>query len=264
MSILLSERDRLILLFLWQNQFVTFRQLRLRFWNGGGGSRVGMRLNALQEAGFLTIQDHKYLRLLTDADRRLIHITVQGCTELVRAGALDKAYIRDAPTRGRQVLKRHTLSRIHDLQVVDLRIALSKTLKVTRWVSDHELRLARRESGQKGVRVPDGVFTFISEGVEIEAVLENEQSRYSARSFQEILERLKRQHAKAIILMVCEEEDHMESMIRWARAGRTWNDAQGQLLFGHFGEVMSLGAKAPWRTMVGPIDEGHPLRRATL
>jgi len=258
-SLVLTERDRFLLLYLWQNRYMVHRQVYARFWEGSDRkAKARRRIALLEKAGYLRCEENRYVRLLLETDRVLIYITKAGCAALVRHGDLPAKYINDYPVQSRQVAKLHTPARIHDLQVVDLRLALSRTLKVQSWFSDHELRLVRKELGQRN-RIPDGVFQVDLNGVEREFVLENERERYYSQSFKAVLELLRRQHGQAFVLVVSETVIHRDNMVRWAKQG-AWVDRPQQLLFGVYDAVATQGAAADWLSIDGPIQLDHPLK----
>jgi hypothetical protein len=263
MSLVLTERDRAVLLVLWKLRFVTLRQLHRFVFQNLNRSTATNRLLALQEAGYLEIKT-KYMHTVTDRDRKVVLITRAGNTELIRAGMIDEANRNDVPKANQWTLSRPAL--MHDLQVVDLTTALFKTLDmdIEGWHSDHDLRIwiHRKNLRHWGFRVPDGLFKFrVAGGGQCQIVLENEFARYSAKSFADILKRLHWQYPDALVLIVCAEKNHMATMCRWAHYSRIWYDKKEQLMFGHFPDVASKGAKARWITLDGGMSPDHALLR---
>ncbi|MGH7441808.1 MAG: hypothetical protein ACREKE_03945, partial [bacterium] len=92
-------------------------------------------------------------------------------------------------------------------------------------------------------------------------VLENEFARYSAKAFREIQQRLHWQYPESLVLIVCADRGHMATMCRWAHYSRIWYDRKDQLLFGHFPDVASQGARAEWVSLEGGLQVDHPLQR---
>jgi len=86
-------------------------------------------------------------------------------------------------------------------------------------------------------------------------------ARYSAKSFAAILKKLHWQYPEAFVLIVCAEEGHMATMCRWAHYSRIWYDKKDHLMFGHFPDVASKGAKARWITLNGGMEPDHAVTR---
>jgi hypothetical protein len=262
MSLVLTERDRAVLLVLWKLRFVTLKQMHRFAFQGLNRSTATNRLLALQEAGYLEIKT-KYMHTVTDKDRKVVLITRAGNTELIRASMLAEANRNDVPKANQWTLSRPAL--MHDLQVVDLSMALFKSLDmdVKAWRSDHDLRIWIHRENLKhwGFRVPDGLFNFRVAGGAYQIVLENEFARYSAKSFAQILKKLRWQYPEALVLIVCAEQGHMATMCRWAHYSRIWYDRKENLMFGHFPDVASNGARARWITLNGGMAPDHALTK---
>ena len=252
----LTSRDEHLLFFLWQNRFVTIRQLTERFFADASDKWVHARLRALEEANLLKVQPNRFLRETLVRDRKAVYITAAGIAALIESEFLDPSLAKDTPVRGRQIPDEYAPSLVHDVQVVDLRLALWHTLPITRWRSDHELRLARRQAGTT-IRVPDGEFTFETPDGEVLALLENERATYSCKTFQAILERLRRQYDKHMLFFVTPSAEHLTSLLGWAERGAAWEDARAQLLFGVYAAVTEYGARAPWVSLNGPLAASH-------
>jgi hypothetical protein len=259
MAIVLTARDRAVLLVLWKLRFVTLRQLHRAIFRDADRSTATNRLLALQEAGLIAIAT-KYMHTVSDRDRKVVFITRAGTAEMIASGMLEEDRKNDVPKANQWTLSRPAL--MHDLQVVDLTTALIKTLDMNfdGWMSDHDLRVNRRKTGCSGIRVPDGTFWFhLPGGEQRMIVLENEYARYSRKAFHVILQRLRWQYPEAFVLIVCAERDHMATMCRWGHYSGIWFDKPDQLMFGHFPDVAAKGARAAWITLAGGIQPNHVL-----
>jgi hypothetical protein len=255
----LTDRDKALLYYLWQNQFTSIRQVRLRFWGSGAKGNISTRLATLEKAGLLRVVSNRFLRTVAK-DRKVVVIGLGGLDFLIENEILPKSLARDTPAARSLPSDHYAPAMYHDLQVVDMRIALETSLSVQDWTSDHQLRLARKAEG-RNVRVPDGLFTFSTAQGEAQGVLENERARYSSKTYRDVLARLRGQYPAAVVLIVCTTPERVQTMKQWALTSRLYADRPQLLLFAAFEDVASHGAAAAWETLEGPLEPQHPLRQ---
>lgn len=233
----LTANDRAILWFTWQNRFVLESHYKAKFWPTTTVNAARMRIGALREAGYLrsTYADSMIPGV---HHRNLFTITRKGNQALIREGILDPKYERDYPRAGTHQV---TPAVYHDLTVVEIRIAFENTgADAEGWISDHELRLTRRQTGS-GLRVPDGIFPFKARGAEGFGVLEYENRSYDRAKIAEVLAKLRSQRSQDYIFIVCRNSTRARLVRLAAVQTGVWADRPRHLFFGSAEDVTRAG-----------------------
>lgn len=240
-SIALTSRDYALLYYVWQNRLMATRHFIAKFWPGVSKQTAALRLKRLREAGLVNHVELPWLK-----ERVLYTASKAGNQALCGASLLDAKFIDDYPRRPQDF----TESMKHDLQVVDVRIAFEGSGGVDGWVSDHEMRLARRSDGLSS-RTPDGVFGLETSAGALEVVLELERIAYRKTKFVAILSRLSAYFPAATVMFVTRSKERIRSMQAWARAAGSWDDRPDRLLFATYLDTLDGGLGAPWEDMEG-------------
>ncbi|HTB22596.1 MAG TPA: hypothetical protein VK914_07820 [bacterium] len=240
MNLELTSRDRSLLWATWQNRLMAPRQYLRRFWNGGSHQAVSRRLTKLKDEGLL-----QYISVPWNLDRRLYTITKAGNRALVDAGLLDPALVLDFPRRPKEL----SPALLHDLSVVDLRIAFELTGGKT-WVSDHQLRLGRPQR-LGNVRVADGMFDFDADGLRRRGVLEFERRSYRRPQMAQVLSRLRFDHGEDTIFFVTLNADRARRVWSWTVESGIWGDRPASFLVAPLGSALKSGLKAGFVDLEG-------------
>ena len=243
-NVVLGARDLAVIYYTWQNRLMLTRQYQRKFWSGRGVAVTAARLARLREQGLLT-----YSRVPWLPEPVLYSSSLAGNRALIQHG-LPK--LPDPPIQERDFPARpadFTSSMKHDLGVVDIRIALEESGMVERWVSDHQLRLARRQSGDQ-TRTPDGLFQFEFNGTMREGILEYERVGYRETRYTSVLTRLKALHPDATVFFVATSAGRLKTVRRWAEK-TAWIDSPALLQFADFEDVVMKGFWAGFRDLQG-------------
>jgi hypothetical protein len=229
----IQDRDLAILFFTWQCRYVAQRQYRFKFWPTSSQPTVSKRLSELKVAKLLKTHALPWLR-----DRLLYSVSTKGTRTLVDAGFTEIA-VGDCPKPANDF----TPGMKHDLDLVDLRIACERTGHITAWVSEHELRLARKQ-GRGPIRITDGMFGFQALVDDAEGLIEYERMGYRRRRFIDILNRLKcsaEHRAGKLIFFVCATPQRAETLRSWANSCRPWRLTPDLIFFSHYEAVKAGG-----------------------
>jgi hypothetical protein len=241
-GIALSERDLAVILYAWQNRLVLTRQIQRKFWPGRSIAATAARLGRLRDEGLLG-----YTRIPWLPEPVLYSSSLKGNRALIEHGLPGPPHPpvqeRDFPTRPGDF----TNTMKHDLDVVDLRIALEESGLVDRWVSDHQLRLAARQLSDNS-RTADGMFRFERHGRGCHGILEYERVGYRETRCVSVLNRLKALHPDATVFFVARSAGRAKTLRSWARS-TPWTECPAQLQFGIFEDVVSNGLAANFRDL---------------
>ena len=228
-----QDRDLAILFFTWQCRYVAQRQYRFKFWPTSSQPTVSKRLSELKAINLLKTHALPWLR-----DRLLYSVSTKGTKALVEAGFTDIA-VGDCPKPANDF----TPGMKHDLDLVDLRMACERTGHITAWVSEHELRLARKQ-GRGHVRITDGMFSFQALVGDADALIEYERMGYRRRRFIDILNRIKcsaEHRAGKLVFFVCATPHRAETLRFWANSCLPWKLTPNLIFFGHYEAVKTGG-----------------------
>ncbi|HTB22303.1 MAG TPA: hypothetical protein VK914_06330 [bacterium] len=227
-----TDRDLAVLLFTWQNRFVSTAQLHRAFWQDASPSAASKRLVALREAGLLGFRSFAWL------SERLLYFPCQGGNRvLADCGLLAKEWLKDFPRRPEDL----SPALRHDLKVVDLRLGLEESgVDGRTWVSDHQLRMLSREPGPRK-RVPDGIFEFSFRGIRGGGLLEYEHAPYRRPAAKGLLSRLRHRYGGRFVFLVARAGGRADTLRAWARESGIYADAPRQLAFSHQEAVAELG-----------------------
>jgi hypothetical protein len=247
-SVSFTARDYALLYYIWQNRLMTTRHFIAKFWPGVSKQAAALRLKRLREAKLINHVELPWLK-----ERVLYTASKAGNQALCGAGLLDAKFIDDYPRRPQDF----TESMKHDLQVVDVRIAFEGSGAVDDWVSDHEMRLARRSDGLSS-RTPDGVFALETNAGALEVVLELERIAYRKTKFVAILSRLRAHYPAATVMFVTRSKERIRNMQAWAKAGGSWDDRPDGLLFATYEDALEDGLDAPWEDMEARLAVWRP------
>jgi hypothetical protein len=235
MGLELTPRDHALLWSTWQNRFMTPRQYLRRFWSDATHQAASKRLTHLKNEGLLQCAHFPWA-----VDRNIYTITAAGNRALIEAGLLAPAQARDFSQRPQEMTK----AIVDALGVVDLRIAFELTgAGGDTWVSDHQLRQARRWH-RGNTRVADGMFDFDAHGRQGRGVLEIERRSYGRRTLARILSRLRYDHGGDTIFFVALSADRARRIWRWAMESQIWGDKPGRFLVAPFKAVLKHGLDA--------------------
>lgn len=227
-----GDRDLAVLLFTWQNRFVSTAQLHRAFWRDASSAAASKRLVALRRAGLLGFRSFAWL-----SERLLYFPCLRGNRILADCGLLAREWARDFPRRPEDLSP--TLR--HDLKVVDLRLGLEESGADGRtWISDHQLRMLSREPGPRK-RVPDGIFEFSFRGIQGRGLLEYEHAPYRRPTAKDLLSRLRHRYEGCFVFIVTRTRGRADCFRAWARESGVYADAPRQLAFSHQEAVADLG-----------------------
>lgn len=245
----LTTRDHAVLWYTWQNRFLAFRHYQRKFWGDTSIQAVQHRIYKLREAGLL---NQAQLPML-DA-RSLFCTTRKGNQKLLEIGLINEAQATDYPRRPGEFKP----AMLHDLQVVDLRIAFEKTAaNGASWVSDHQLRLAK-PGGSYNTRTPDGVFEWDHRDSTYTGVLEFERCSYGKEVLFKVFRRLKIHYGTSLTFFVCRSQERQNTVMAWARASRYWEEGSNQIYFSHFELANAKGIYGAFRSPWGfGLNEGE-------
>jgi len=241
-GIRLTSRDHALLWVTWQNQIMSPRQYLRRFWPDASQQAASKRLVELKNEGLLTSNFFPW-----NMDRHIYTITAAGNRVLVDIGLLDLSLARDFPPRPKEL----TATTQHHLGVVDLRIALEETgANGSTWVSDHQLRQARRwRFGNP--RAADGMFDFDAHGRQGRGVLEFERQSYRRPKMAAIMSRLRADHDGDTVFFVARSAERARRVWTWAVDARTWGDRPERFLVAPLKEVLKHGLDAGFADLDG-------------
>jgi len=244
MSLELTPRDLALLWTTWQNRLMAPRQYLRRFWPDATQQAASIRLSALKSEGLL-----RRTLIPWNVDRHIYTISAAGNRALVEAGLLGPSQARDFPPRPQEL----TNALMHDLGVVDLRIALELTgANGATWVSDHQLRQARRWR-LGNTRVADGMFEFEAHGREGRGVLEFERQSYRRPKMTQVLARLRFDHGNDTIFFVARSEERARRVWAWAAEAWTWGDRPERFLVAPLEAVLKDGLDAGFVDLRGEV-----------
>ncbi len=235
----LTPRDIKIFSFLRESQFATIRQIARRFWAGMnwqyGGAKI--RLN--------TLEKNKYLRkqiIDFNQDQILVLPTKQSNQALFERGLIQANRLDDF------IYGTYSGALKHDLLVTDIRQAIEDTLDIKEWITDHDLRLLRGNTGLNS-RSPDGLFRAFYAGKEFNAVLEFERSRYSRDKFYRVVNRIFRQQPDHYIFFVTETPERVQSLLSFCEERQ--NLYSKKILLSSLAKVLKKGVRAIWLNPIG-------------
>src|ERR1035437_769516 len=215
----LTDRDLGILLYTYQNRFLAFRHYQRKFWGDTSIQAVQHRIYKLRDAGLLNQAELPML----DA-RSLFCSTRKGNQKLFEADVIKESDVTDFPRRPGEFRP----AMLHDLQVVDLRIAFEQTAAdAMSWVTDHQLRLAK-PGGSYNTRTPDGVFKWDHRDSTYDGVLEFERCSYGKDVLFKVFQRLKIHYGRSLTFFVCRSPERQATVMAWAKASRYWEPGSNQ------------------------------------
>lgn len=233
MPIELQARDLALLYYTWQSRFVAQRQYHKRFWPKGSQAAVAKRL--IELVGEQLLRTHK---MPWRHERVLYSVTLAG-TRALSSNGMPGVRVGDFPKR----INDFTPGMKHDLDLVDLRIAMEETGHLIWWTSEHELRLDRKQH-RRYTRITDGVFDFEASEGQGKGILEYERMGYRRTKFHDILRRLlvsDLHNDGAVVFFVCQDARRAETLRTWALENFSWQYVPNQIYFSHFEAVKAAG-----------------------
>lgn len=244
-----TDRDLGILLYTFQNRFLAFRHYQRKFWGDTSIQAVQHRIYKLRNAGLLNQAELPML----DA-RSLFCSTRKGNQKLFEADVIKESDVTDFPRRPGEFRP----AMLHDLQVVDLRIAFEYTaVDAMSWVTDHQLRLAGN-GGSYNTRTPDGVFQWKHRDSTYNGVLEFERCSYGNEVLLKVFRRLKIYYGTSLTFFVCRSQQRQATVMDWARRSRLWVEGSNQIYFSHFQLAHEKGIYGAFTNLSGVgLNEGQ-------
>lgn len=198
----ITERDIYLLLFIFSNRGCKRDQIINKFFGDVALRTANARLKTLTDFDYLVAEREAIL------SQKVYYITKKCLSFLKKSELVDNRI---------KALPRFTLSgRIHDLDVIDIRIALEadNILKISDWTTEYELALHSNRgiinidrNNIRSVRRPDGLFTIKKEGFARPFILEYIRERYGKERLYKILNIIEYQYPFYSVLLVFRDLD---------------------------------------------------------